>query len=542
MKRFVRLVPLAVACAYATASAANAQTAIFDVYGALPGDRYGAGACAVGDFNGDFVPDFCVASSAGGAPTVEARSGFDGLTLWSATLPYGTGGRIVSLGDVNGDGKADVAAAARPTPSSEFAAYVLSGANGSVLWTYAGATVVSHAPVEAGRDVDGDGVGDLLLRSAGVAANVRETHAISGVGGAVLRTIVHGDYLTLASEALFGDVDGDGKAEIATGLTTGAGVVNVYVASSTTPYRTHTGAPNDRLGATLLGLADVDGDGVDDYALGAQPTAPFVFPPVFPLPTPAPPYLNVYSGATGALLYAVSSTVVPAAGGVMNLLDDLDADGVRDVLVERVVSSPNRLLRAFLSGATGAAIQSATVPLLSTVDVPATLAGADFNLDGTDEVFYLEPHDDGAGTNAGRLRVQSLIALPTALSTDLGGACGGAGVPAFFVSPPVIGGSAIWSVSGATPYAAGSVVVSFGPPVALPLGAGCVLHLDLTTAPSWLFVPVVADEYGEFGLSVGVPSIPLFAGATLTLQTVFFGTAGPLGLDLTNGVEAQLGF
>ena len=65
---------------------------------------------AVGDVNADGVPDVVVGPASGGGPHVRAISGADGSELFSffAYEPTFTGGVTLAVGDVTGDGIADV--------------------------------------------------------------------------------------------------------------------------------------------------------------------------------------------------------------------------------------------------------------------------------------------------------------------------------------------------------------------------------------------------------------------------------------------------
>src|SRR4051812_890283 len=69
---------------------------------------------ALGDVNGDGIPDVVTGAGAGGGPHVRLFDGRTGavLTEFSAYAPSFAGGVNVALGDVPGDGKADIITAA----------------------------------------------------------------------------------------------------------------------------------------------------------------------------------------------------------------------------------------------------------------------------------------------------------------------------------------------------------------------------------------------------------------------------------------------
>jgi hypothetical protein len=184
---------------------------------------------AVGDVNGDGVPDIITAPGPGGGPDVRVFDGKTGILIreFMAYTPGFLGGVYVAAGDVNGDGFADVVTGADAGGGPEVK--VFSGKDGSVLrdfFAYA-PTFTGGVRVAAG-DVDGDGHADVVT-GAGPGGGP-EVKVFSGKDGSVLQdffayapTFAGGVYVAA------GDVNGDGKADVITGAGADGGPhVNVY--------------------------------------------------------------------------------------------------------------------------------------------------------------------------------------------------------------------------------------------------------------------------------------------------------------------------
>jgi hypothetical protein len=258
------------------------------------GDRsdglFGHWTLLVPDISGDGLADVVIAAPH--APVagrlrgiVVARSPKTGAELWrrEETESENLGWDLTLAGDQDGDGHPDLFVGA---PGDETGrVYLLSGKDGTVLRTY--------APKEDGGsfgwyvarvdDLDGDGRPDLAVgapfardaegkpaAAAWVlsAADGRELHhwkgsdRRGGFGGVI---------------AAVADIDGDGKGEIAVAAPatedqarTIPGEVVVYSSGTGKELRRWSGSqPGEQFGRMVIGVGDLDGDGVDDVAIGA---------------------------------------------------------------------------------------------------------------------------------------------------------------------------------------------------------------------------------------------------------------------------------
>jgi hypothetical protein len=102
------------------------------------------------------------------------------------------------------------------------------------------------------------------------------------------------------------------------------------------PYRAHLGTPNALVGWSVANLGDLDGDGVNDYAVGA----PFDCEPGFLHAS-----VRIHSGASGDLLHLLVGTTLSGFGWSVASAGDVDADGVPDLLVGSPIDGTD-----FLSG------------------------------------------------------------------------------------------------------------------------------------------------------------------------------------------------
>jgi hypothetical protein len=300
--------------------------------------EFGASLSAAGDQDGDGLGDLWVGVPAqyGGEPgAVQLRRGRDGAFLRQFSTPpddpTGFGWRVAGVGDVNGDGRRDLAVLSSRIGRVE----MRSGANWVVLWTMTSTGPFSEerSTLENVLDCDGDGFDDVAYGNpsyyTGNATGVGQVLVYSGRTGALIR-LVNSPRPTIGANfgrslCGLGDLDGDGRAEVAIGLpldshplTTqqcGSAVV-VSPSRGVTLYTFYPPARDSaNFGGAVSRLGDLDEDGVQDLGVGA------------PIESSAAGTLRVFSGRSGRKILELSGTPSEQLGSALAPLGDLNGDG-----------------------------------------------------------------------------------------------------------------------------------------------------------------------------------------------------------------------
>ncbi len=264
---------------------------------------------------------------------------------------------VAGIGDVDGDGHADLLAGA-PTDGTlalpeTGSVRVFSGATGAVLWTAYGDATGDRLGwvVNDVGDVNGDGIPDVITGAYKNDLHGSDAGMIriySGLDGTVLRTKYGGDADDLYGYTVCGvsDVDLDGVPDFAVGAwqdeTNGPNSGAAYLYSGATGERIRTflgSAPNERFGYTVRGAGDLDGDGRGELIIGV----------------PGGRRAEIRAGSDGSILrtYASAGTS-DAFGFTVQSARDVDGDGVSDQMITALKFDQNRGYVEIFSGASGA--------------------------------------------------------------------------------------------------------------------------------------------------------------------------------------------
>lgn len=352
---------------------------------------------------------------------------------------------IAAAGDLDRDGAADVIVGDPTAQGGNGAAWVASGKTGRVLFRFTGlAGSRLGLAVAGGRDLNGDGVLDLLIAELG------RLRILSGAGGLILREVDVGDAVIAPgrSVAIADDLDRDGAPDVVTASfgdscarafssrtgelirdfrvphatgsriacghdADGDGVGDVLVGepnrrpgdrlslSRVTLFSGATGSilwqealpfKSQGFGASIAFVGDQDGDGLDDWAVGAPAD-------LFPFNEGGRGFVRVFAGPHGKVTRTIGGCGLDAAafGSWVSPGPDRDGDGIPDLLIAG---------RTDLSGTGDAWVTSwsgrhdlALRTRLRVEAIPCSIDGsllvADFDGDGTLDLAASAPGEPG---------------------------------------------------------------------------------------------------------------------------------------------------
>jgi hypothetical protein len=232
---------------------------------------------ALGDVNGDGVRDIVTAPGPGGGPHIRIWNGVD-LTEIAGFLAYDqafTGGVWVAVGDVDGDGHADIVTGAGPGGGPHVR--IWSGATFAEIGGFFAYNPAFGGGVRvATGDVDGDGREDIVTGpgpGGGPHVRVWSGADLSELAGFFAYDPAFGGGVSVAA----GDVDGDGLADIITGAGPGGGPhLRIWSGATSTEIGGFFAFDPAFMGGISVGVVDLTTDGRVDIVAGAGAGAPVV--------------------------------------------------------------------------------------------------------------------------------------------------------------------------------------------------------------------------------------------------------------------------
>jgi len=233
---------------------------------------------ASADLNEDDKAEVIAGADAGGGSDIQVYDGGSGRRLAWFSTTFAAYGARVAAGDVNGDGRAEIIAAPGPGGPPRVELYAADGGNPCGCGdgvpfrslTAFGADVTSGLVVASG-DLSGDARAEIVV--GGVTSSGPQVKVLDAATGAALVSFFpYGTEFQGSLNVATGDLDGDGRAEIATSaLVSGGSEIREFDAQGRTVGSFFSLDPSLAPGLSVA-VADVDGDGRGEIVAGGGPS------------------------------------------------------------------------------------------------------------------------------------------------------------------------------------------------------------------------------------------------------------------------------
>ncbi|HZR27543.1 MAG TPA: FG-GAP-like repeat-containing protein, partial [Terriglobales bacterium] len=331
---------------------------------------------AIADFNSDGRPDLVIADSSGISvllnnvlPTVPVSNGLSFAPALNINIQSG-GAYLVAVGDLNNDGKPDVAAAIY---SMNNVSVSLGLGNGNVQAPISYNVGAGPASVLI-ADVNGDGNPDLIT------ANFTDNNVsvLLGNGNGTFKAAANYSAGVNPTFAAIGDFNGDGKVDLAVANGTGNNV-SILLGNGDGSFQP---AINYSAGARPLAVAttDLNGDGKLDLVVVNE----------------VDNNVSVLLGNGDGTFQAATNYGADSAPGAVAIAD-FNADGKPDLVVSNRLSDDVSILLGRGDGTFQPAVN------YSAGFTPESVAVADFNGDGKPDLVVADLYNSHLGGVGGNI-------------------------------------------------------------------------------------------------------------------------------------------
>jgi trimeric autotransporter adhesin len=485
---------------------------------------------AVGDFNGDGQLDLAVAYCNDTFPTtqpgaVELLLGNGDGTFNLATASPATGNTptAIASGDFNGDGNLDLAIA---NGNSNTATILLGNGNGTFTAAASPATGNSPSSLAVG-DFNGDGKLDLAVTNA----TDNTVTMLLGNGDGTFKAAASPVTGNRPSAIAAGDFKGNGKVDLAVANAAG-NTITILLGNGDGTFTAATGPAIAGPIFSPIAVADFNGDGVADLAVGGNAPALFLGNGDGTFTTSAP---------LSSFFYPIQSVVAA----------DLDGDGIADVVdstegpdadggsvtvfltkIQSAMATANGIAVSPVNGNVATHAVEASYPgdtaYSGSISSPAQLASgaANFSLSGTPLSIAAGASANGTITITPNGAFTGTVALQCSISA---GPSGGSGAPTCSISPQAtitgtLAVTAMLTVTTQTATTAGSYTITV---IGASGGSTVTTHIPLTVT-----APPVAPNLTLTNTTVTIASPGATGTSTITV-TPSGGFTGSVTLSCT---------
>jgi len=502
----------------------------------------------IGDLNGDGCREYLWGASndAGngwGSGIVHIRDGATGfpVRIHSGVAGSFFGAASADLGDLNGDGVSDYAIGAWGESSYAGSISIFSGVDGALLKKVFGAANAQFGFSIAGLpDVNGDFIREILVGAPGES----KAHIVT-LAGVVIKTVSDSQSASRFGTcvAVPGDMDGDGKDDFVVGapykdqsITFGtlvdSGSVQRYTNAGLFLGETWGGGDHYEFGTAVDGLGDLTGDGRADFVVGAPG-----YDVTWVLADAG--RITKIDGSNG--FYLVSATGNDAGdrlGTSVAITPDMSGDGKPEVIAGAPGYDPD--------GDPGYAATFSSVNL-AFFDTYAfsygpgdrycgvQVAGGDVNGDSIGDVMVSSPGWDYAGNINGR--GQLWLGAPATSAHYGAGLPGTNGTPTLTpTTDPILGTTVhVWLSSSAPSTSLAAVFVGYA---AIDLPTSKLGHLLVDPAMTLMVAlpPAGMDLAGDIPLDDALANLDVFAQAWIA------DAGAAKKIAFTDGLKLHLGY